>query len=59
MDILPGKPFYVYVVNMTAKPVDLPKLMIVACALNSPTCIIHVRDYEPHMFTYECSIPTQ
>lgn len=39
MDILPGKPFYVYVVNMMANPVNLPKFMkfmIVPFASSSP-----------------------
>lgn len=30
IDILPGNLFYVYIINMTTKPLTLPKLMIVA-----------------------------
>lgn len=47
MDILAGKPFYVFIPNLTAKPVDLPKLMIVASASNARSSIVHARDVDP------------
>lgn len=46
MDILPGKPVYVYIANLTAKSVNLPKCMIVATAYNAPQCIIIANDDE-------------
>lgn len=49
MDVLPERPFYVYIENLTAKPIELLKLMKVACALSDPTCIIHARDDGRHM----------
>lgn len=58
-DILPGNPFYVYILNLTAKPVNLSKLMIVADASSSPTCIIHAKDNEPHILTDEFLMPTK
>lgn len=47
--------------GMTAKPVHLPNLMIVAYVSSDPacTCIIHTRDDELLMVTDECSIPLQ
>lgn len=43
MGIIPGKPFYIYVVLMTAKPANLPKIMIATYALRAPACIFHTR----------------
>lgn len=42
-NILPGKPFYVNIMNFTPKPVNLLKFMIVAYASNAPKCVVHVR----------------
>lgn len=47
MEIFPGKPFFLYVANLSGKPVHLPKHMIVAYASNSPKCIVHFRGTEP------------
>lgn len=41
MYILPGKQFYVYIDNLTAKRVNLPKFMIVTSASCASSCIIH------------------
>lgn len=46
-----GKLFYVYIVNVTAKPVHVLKFMIVAYAPSVPTCIMHANEDEPHMLT--------
>lgn len=46
-DILSGKWFFVYVMNLTAKLVHLQKFMIVAFALSTPKCIMHVCGNEP------------
>lgn len=59
MDILPRKQFQVYFVNVTAKPANLPDVMIVALASNAPICVIHATDDELHRSTDECSIPTK
>lgn len=53
MDILPGKPFYVYIFNMIARPANLPTFMIFHYALNAPICIIHAQDDVPHTLTDE------
>lgn len=44
MDILPKKPFYIYIANFTAKKIYFLKLMIVATASDAPSCIIQRRD---------------
>lgn len=59
MDIQPGKPLYVYIVNMKAERVNLPKFMKVAYASTAPTCIIHASDDEPHIMTDEDPISTK
>lgn len=46
MQILPGKSFQEYNVNLMAKQVTLTKFMIVAIASNAPTCIVDTCDYE-------------
>lgn len=46
MDIVPGKPFYVFILNTTANPVNLPNCMTVAYASSSPACMTHPRDDE-------------
>lgn len=58
-DPLPGKSFRVYIVTMTAKPVSLPKFMIVAYESSAPACIIHTIEDDPHMLIEECLIPMQ
>lgn len=45
-DILSWKPFYVYIVNMKAEPVNLPRFMIVAYASSASTYTIQARDDE-------------
>lgn len=59
MDVLPGKPIYIHILNMRAKPENLPKFVIVTCASNAPTFMIHLKDAKPHMLTDECPITTQ
>lgn len=58
-DILPGKPFYVFIANMTARPDNLPKFMKVAITSNASTCNVYVRDDELHMWKEECRILTK
>lgn len=43
MNILLGVPFYIYIANMSAKSVLLPKHMMVASATNVATCTVHVQ----------------
>lgn len=43
MHILPGKLFYLYIANLTAKPVGLLRFMISASAFNTISCIIQAR----------------
>lgn len=54
MEILPGKPFNVYILNITATPVKLQKFRIAANASTAPTVTIHVKVDEPHVLTDEC-----
>lgn len=49
MDITPAQAFYVYIADMTVKPVYLPMLMIVASGSNAPPCIVHVPEDERYM----------
>lgn len=42
--ILPGKPLYGNILNMTAEPMKLRKFMLVEHVSNAPTYIIHARD---------------
>lgn len=58
MEILAGNLFDVFILNMTAKAVSLPKFMIVAYASNIPTCLIQARD-DAYMLTNECSVLTK
>lgn len=46
MEIVPGNPFYLYIVNLSAKPVNLPKLVLVATAPNIHTFMVHGRGDE-------------
>lgn len=59
MYTLPGKLFYVYIVNMTARLVNLLKFMIVAYLSSAPAWIICARDDGPHVWTNECPIQTK
>lgn len=59
MDILHGKPIFVYIANMTANPVRLQKFMIVLYAPNAPICIKHAKDDEQYMLNEEDSVPEQ
>lgn len=47
INILPDKPFYVYIANQTAKPKHLAKFLIVAAASNVLSCIIDAYDDKP------------
>lgn len=42
MDILLGKLFQVYIMNLMGRAVNLPRFMTVACVSIAPTGIIHV-----------------
>lgn len=59
MNNLPGKPFYVCIANLTAKPANIPKVMIVSSAWNAPIFITYTRDDELHILTDESLVPTQ
>lgn len=59
LNILPGKPLYVYMTNLAARPINLPKFKIVTFMSNGPTCNVPTRDNEPHMLKYKTQIPTQ
>lgn len=41
---LTGKMCYVYILNLMAKPSNLPKCIMDANASNAPSCNIHARD---------------
>lgn len=58
MNFVPGKPFYIFVLNMTANPASFPRFMIVDYVPRAPTCIIHARDDDPNMWTDDHPIPT-
>lgn len=47
IDILPGMPFYLFVANLTANRVNVPKFMIVALAFNAFSCIIQAHNDGP------------
>lgn len=53
------KPVYVYIANMTAIPVQLPKFTLLAYASVAPTCIIRAIRDEPNMLEGRGTIPTQ
>lgn len=59
IEILPGMPFYVHIVNMTAKPFNVQRFMIIAYKLGATTCMIPVREDEQEILKDECSITTQ
>lgn len=46
MDNIPGKPVYIYIGNLAARSINLPKVMIVGFASRGPTCIMYARDNE-------------
>lgn len=45
--ILPGKPFYVYITNLTIRVVNLLKSLIVSSVSNALSCIVQAFDDEP------------
>lgn len=47
MDILLEKQFYLNVATLMAKLVSLPEFMIIATALNDPSCIIYALHGQP------------
>lgn len=47
MDLLHGKPLYVFIANLPAKLVNLTKFMIIATVPNAPSCTIHALDEDP------------
>lgn len=59
MDILLENPLHIYILIMTAGPVNWPRIMIVAYASNASKCIICAKGDEMHRLTDECSILTQ
>lgn len=59
MYILTGKQFYTYIANLTARPGNLQRFVIVDSASNAATCIIHARDDETHILKDEGAITTQ
>lgn len=59
MDILLWTPFYVYAVSLTARPINLPKFISAVYVASAPTSIIHVREDDTYMFSYECPMPAQ
>lgn len=59
MYILPVKLFYIYILNMIARPIKWPKFMIVGHASSVPACCIHARDNEPYIVKNEGSISLQ
>lgn len=59
VDILPVKPFYLYILSMKAKLVSLPNFMIVWFVSSAPACTIPARDTDPDMLKNERLIPKQ
>lgn len=59
MDIIPGKPIYVYIRNVKDKTVILLKFMIFDSESNASTCVMHARDDKPYMWKrraqYRCN----
>lgn len=49
MDLITGKLLHVYGANLTVKPGNLPKLMIISSACNALSCIIHELDDVPYL----------
>lgn len=46
MGVLPGKRFFVYVANLSAKPVNLPEFMKASILLDAPECTVHPCDHD-------------
>lgn len=59
IDILPGKPYYVYIADVTAKSDILPKFEIFTFASNTKACIIHVSDDETYILKNEGQVLNQ
>lgn len=59
MRILPGKPIYVHINNLTAKQIILPRFMIGADASSALTCMKHAKDDEPYISGDKGQISTQ
>lgn len=57
MELLPWKPFHVYIANLTEPSKNLPKLIIVAYVSSAPIGIIYARDDEPLMLPDDRLIP--
>lgn len=59
MSILHQEPFYIYMVNMIAEPVNLLKFMIFAYASSASTCILYARGGVPNRLRDRSSILTR
>lgn len=59
MYILPENPFNAYIANLRAKPINLPKFMIVTYASRALSYILNASDDELHKLTDECPIQTR
>lgn len=57
--ILHGKPLNNQIGNLTAKPVNPARLMVVAYVLPAPPCIIHASDEKLHLSKDVSPIPLQ
>lgn len=54
MELLPENPSFVYITNLTTKPVNFPEFMIVAISSNAPTCRVHLsEDGQPRVHSKE------
>lgn len=52
-------PCNLYIANKTAKPVTLPRVIIVACVTSVPTGIIHITDDKMYMLEKKALMPTE
>lgn len=59
MDILAGKPVYLHIANLTAKPESWPKFVFVASASNDLSCIIHAGNDDPYATDIRGQVPTE
>lgn len=59
MNILPGKLFYVNIMTLTAKSVNIPKVMTVASASIGSKCILHSPSEDPCMISSAIPASTQ
>lgn len=48
MEIVPSMPSFFYMAHFTAKPIDIPKFMIVSSVVNDSTYIKHTRNDKPN-----------